>query len=98
LQAACIATLFQVATKAISQTFFGGSWDYVQVLVPALSAVMFMKDGGPANPIKFVSKQMKSLRSTAKIFQFERCQWGRLSKNSDLEINELTDFSLDFSG
>jgi hypothetical protein len=62
-----------------------------------LIVVMLVENGGPAHRIKFSPKQVNSLRSTAKVIQFERCQWGRLSENLDLEINPLTDFSLDGS-
>jgi hypothetical protein len=78
---------------------FCDSWEHaVQVSLFVLIAAMFVENRGPADPIKFLPKQVNSLCSTAKVFQLERCQWGRLSKNLDLEINELTDFSLVGSG
>jgi hypothetical protein len=70
----------------------------VEVSLYALIAVAFVENGSPADVVQFLPKPLNSFRSTTAIFQFKRCQSRRLSENLDLEINELTDFSLDSSG
>jgi hypothetical protein len=67
----------------------------VQISLFALTAARFVENSGPANPIKLLPKQVNSLRSAAKVFQLERCQWRRLSEHLDLEVDEFADFSFD---
>jgi hypothetical protein len=59
---------------------------------------MFVENGGHADTVQFLPKQLNSFGSTATVFQFKGCQRRRPSENLDLEINESTDFSLDGSG